>query len=99
MYLLAPLTSRQRRGEPMTGCKDCEQCTRSLISKLGSAALAVSTIGLSKLPAAIAAPFRRRCPRCGHPMSDHEAVRAQITGLMAQQTPPEPQPTMAPATF
>lgn len=81
----------------MTGCKDCEQCTRSFVSKLGSAALTVSTMGLSRLPAAIAASFKRQCPQCGHPMSDHEAARAQIAVLMAQQTPPPP--TTEPATF
>jgi hypothetical protein len=73
----------------MSGCQDCEECTRSFAGKLGKAALAVSTGGLSMLSAAAAAPFKRKCPQCGHPMSDHEAAKAQIAGLVAQQAPPQ----------
>lgn len=72
----------------MSGCRDCERCTRSLVSKLGHAALAVGTGGLSLLPAAAAAPFKRSCPTCKHPLTDHEGVKVQIANLVAQQAQP-----------
>jgi hypothetical protein len=71
----------------MAGCKDCEKCTKSFMGKLATGALALSTGGLSMLSAAVAAPFKRSCPQCGHSMSNHEAVKVQIANLVAQQAP------------
>ncbi|MBP9086021.1 MAG: hypothetical protein KBG15_07880 [Kofleriaceae bacterium] len=50
--------------------------------------MALGSGGLSMLPAAAAAPFKRKCPQCSHPMSDHESVKIQIQHLVAQQPQP-----------
>lgn len=59
----------------MPGCRDCSECTESLIYKL----LAI----LWRLPIALLTfwnigLFRRYCPQCRHRMSRHVKVRGRF---------------------
>jgi hypothetical protein len=57
-------------------CKDCAKCTESaasaLAKKSANAMLIVSTAGLSVLASKTGGAFRRKCPACGHMMSEHQ---------------------------
>jgi hypothetical protein len=55
------------------GCRDCSRCTETTVWSL----LALpyrATVGL--VLALTVYPFRKRCPQCGHLMSQHRMVKA-----------------------
>ena len=51
------------------GCRDCKRCTELGIKSLGMfpvrAAVGMVTLGIPGL-------FQRKCPHCGHKMSEHK---------------------------
>jgi len=59
----------------MTGCRDCEKCTRTTMNSclitIGRTLLAVCTVLVSEVVIWIFNASKRRCPTCEHPLDIH----------------------------
>ena len=86
---------------PQKVCQNCAKCIElgavTLAKKSANAALIVSTMGMSALASGMVGAFRKKCPDCGHLMSDHNMVQkveaqnyAPPTQVIYVQAPPVP---------
>lgn len=79
------------RDRVYTACRDCKRCTNSRIAdggrKLGRAALAFTTMGISEVGFAA----KKKCRMCGHQMSLHHgsigALPVQVIGPVEVKSP------------
>ena len=63
-------------------CRDCEKCTEigavGATKKVANAGLIIGTLGMSVVGSKMAGAFRKKCPTCGHPMSQHKMVEGRF---------------------
>ena len=59
----------------MAGCRDCRQCTRSVIGKLVWAFLRLLWILLASWNVGL---FMKKCPQCNHYMRWHQKLEGRF---------------------